>query len=87
VSARSASRRIQGCVSEAQIVLLLFSFPQKCSWAQEPCKECADKLSLRVANLSEVLREFCCRCGQGRRKFGTGKYLKVAVKSVRRILL
>jgi hypothetical protein len=29
VSARSASTRIQGCVSEAQIVLLLFSFPQK----------------------------------------------------------
>jgi hypothetical protein len=28
VSARGASTRIQGCISEAQIVLLLFSFPQ-----------------------------------------------------------
>jgi hypothetical protein len=87
VSARSASTRIQGCISEAQIVLLLFSFPQKCSWAQEPFKECAGKLSLRVANLSEVLRDCCCRCEQGRRKFNTRKYLKVAIRSVRKSLL
>jgi hypothetical protein len=29
---------------------------QKCSWAQESCKECAGQVNFRVANLSEGLR-------------------------------
>jgi hypothetical protein len=70
VSARSASTRIQGCISEAQIVLLLFSFPQKCSWAQEPCKECAGQVKFRVANLSKVKRLLLQECA-GSEEFNT----------------
>ena len=41
--------------------------------------------SLMVANLSEVFKDYCCRCAQGRRKDSTlRKCLKVSARSARR---
>jgi hypothetical protein len=67
VSARSASTRIQGCVSKAQIVLILFSFPQSAVGHRSRARSAQAKWSLRVVDLSEALRNCCCRCAQGRK--------------------
>jgi hypothetical protein len=67
VSARSASTRIQGCISEAQIVLLLFSFPQSAVGHRSRARSAQAEGSLRVANLSEALEDCCCSCAQSQR--------------------
>lgn len=67
MSARSASTRILSCIFEAHIVLLLFSFPQSAVGHRSRARSAQAKLSLRVANLSRVLRDCCCRCAQSQK--------------------
>jgi hypothetical protein len=60
VSARSA-------LTEGSDRVAFVLIHPKCSWAQEPCKECAGRVKFRVANLSEELKDCCCRCAQSRK--------------------
>ena len=79
---------VHRCVSESSGEKVFVLIPTKCAVRHRShARSVQAEWSLRVVDLSEVLRDCCCRGAQGRRKFNTWRCLKVAARSVCKSLL